>query len=131
MYGGQMERRFSKMGVFITGFIVGIVVSVLIAVGLVRYIVQHPQKMIVKAIDMGMDQVVERTVQTMPKDYIGQRQVEISSSAEKFAQAFSQNRISSEEMNSLARAFFQVIADQQITPVEIDHLLDLINQYAE
>lgn len=126
-----MERQFSKARVFITGFIAGVAVAGLMGVGMVRYLIQHPQKLIVKAIDMGMDRVVERTVQTISKDYIGQRQVEISASAEKFAQAFSQNRISSEEINLLARTFFQIIADQQITPVEIDWFLDLVNQCAE
>ncbi len=126
-----MQKRFSKTGVFMTGFIVGLLVSGLVVIGLGAYLLQHPQEVIVRVVDMGMDRVIERTVQTIPQDYVTQRQAEISTSAEKFAQAFSQNRISSEEMNILASAFFQTIADQQITPAEIDRFLQLINQVAE
>ena len=126
-----MRKQFSKTGVFITGLIVGIVISGLMAIGFATYIVRNPQKVIVKVIDMGMDRVIERTIQTIPQDYIGQRQTEISMTAEKFAQAYSQNRISPEEMNFLASTFFQTIADQQITPAEIDRLLQLINQVSE
>ncbi|MBN2029089.1 hypothetical protein JW824_02495 [bacterium] len=126
-----MQKRVSKTGVFMTGFVVGVVVSGLVVIGLATYVIRHPQEVIVRVVDMGMDRVIERTVQTIPQDYIGQRQAEIAASAEKFAQAFSQNRISSEETKALASTFFQTIADQQITPAEIDRLLQLINRVAE
>ncbi len=126
-----MQKRSFKTGVFLSGFLTGIVVTALIVVLLAGYFVRHPQKVMVKVVDMGMSRVVEKTVQTIPRDHIGQRQDEITESAERFAKAFSENRVSTEEINSLASAVFTIMADQQITSLEIDHLLDLINQYAE
>jgi hypothetical protein len=129
-----MEKRLSRIVLFIAGFFSGLIVSALIVVGVAYYAIQYPQKVIVRAVDFGIDKAVEKTVektiQSIPKDYIGKRQGEITSSAERFARAFSQDRISQEEANGIARQFLTSMADQQITPQEIDDLLRLVNRCA-
>lgn len=129
-----MERRTykksSRTGVFFLGFFVGVLVSAAVAVGLAGYLIRHPQAVIEKAADIAVDRVVERTVQTVPKAYIGQNQEVIASSARQFADAFSQNRITPTEMNLLAKKMLATIADQKITQAEIDDILQLMNRYS-
>lgn len=112
------------------GFFVGVLVSAAVAVGLAGYLIRHPQAVIEKAADIAVDRVVERTVQTVPKAYIGQNQEVIASSARRFADAFSQNRITPTEMNLLAKKMLATIADQKITQAEIDDILQLMNRYS-
>lgn len=115
---------------FFLGFFVGILVSAAAAVGLAGYLIRHPQTVMVKAADVAVKHVVEKAVESVPRDYIGQRQDDIAASAHRFSQAFSQNRVTSAEMNTLARQMVAVIADQQITETEIDNLLRLMDSYA-
>jgi len=84
-----------------------------------------------KAVDMGLNRVVNKTIQTVPQTYIGQRQNDIATTAQKLAQAYSENRISPAEMDGLARKVFTAMADQQITKQEIDDLLKIMNQLAQ
>lgn len=129
-----MERRnqrgFSKGGSFFIGFFVGILVSALVVVGLAGYFIKHPKTLIEKAADVAVDRVVERAVQSVPKDFIAKRQEAIANSAHRLAQAYSQNRITPAEMNLLVKKMFAAVADQKITPAEIDEILQLANRYS-
>lgn len=126
----RKQRGFSRGGTFFVGFFVGVLFSAFVVVGLAGYFIRYPQKIIVKAVDLGMNRVVEKTVESIPRDFVSERQEEITESAQRFAQAFTQNRISQADMNVLARKFFSVIADQKITPEEIDEILRLVNRYS-
>lgn len=125
----QKKRgTFSKSGTFFIGFFLGILVSAFSAIGLARYVMLHPQQMMVKAMDMGMGQVVEKTAESVPKDYIGQRQNDIAKSAQDLADAFSQDKLTPAEMNLLAQKMLVAVADQQLTTAEIDELIRFANQ---
>ena len=78
---------FSKAKIFTAGFVTGVLISMLAAAGFVQYILRHPKKVLVKAVDMGMDRVVQKTVQSIPRNYIGQRQDDIARSAQHLASA--------------------------------------------
>ena len=126
----RKQRGLSRGGTFLVGFFVGVLCSAFVVVGLAGYFIRYPQKIIVKAVDLGMNRVVEKTVQSIPRDFVSERQEEITASAQQFAQAFTQNRISQADMNVIAKKFFSVIADQKITPEEIDEILQLVNRYS-
>ena len=124
----KRQRGFSRAGTFFTGFLVGILVSALVLVGLASYLIKHPKTLIEKAADVVVDRVVERAVQSVPRDFVGLRQEAIANSAQRLAQAYYQNRLTPEELNELAKKAFRVLADQQITPEEIDEVLQLANR---
>ena len=128
----EIKRRksFSRGGTFFIGFFFGMLASVLIAIGLLSYFIRHPQRAMVKMVDMGVNRMVEKTVESVPREYIGQHQEEISESVQRFTQAFSQNRIDSDEMNQIIKKIFAAIADQKVTASEMDGLLLLANQLA-
>ena len=125
-----MKTKSSRAGTFFIGFFVGILVSAAVVVGLAGYLIKHPQTIIVKAADVAVDRVMERAIQTVPKEFIGRNQEAIASSARNFADAFSQNRISSTEMNLLAKSMLSAVADQRITQAEIQRILQLMDQYS-
>lgn len=123
------KKGFSRGGMFTIGFLLGILSTLLILAGIAGYAMKHPQQILVKVADYGVRKTIQKTTQSMPRDYIGQRQNDIARSAQQFAQAFSENRITQHEMALIGRQFFVVMADQKITPDEIDHLLRTIDQY--
>ena len=127
----RRERRGSpRVGIFFIGFFVGILVSALVVVGLAGYLIRHPKTLIEKAADVAVDRIVERAVQSVPKDFIAKRQEAIANSAHRLAQAYSENRITPAEMNLLAKKMFAAVADQKITPGEIDEILQFINRFS-
>jgi hypothetical protein len=123
------KKRFSRGGMLAIGFLLGILFTLLVLAGVTSIIMKHPQQVLVKVADYGVRQTIQKTTQSMPRDYIGQRQNDIAKSAQEFAKAFSENRITQQEMGLIGRQFFVVMADQKITPDEIDHLLRMIDQY--
>ena len=125
----KKQRGFSKGGTFLVGFLVGMLVSVLIVVGLAGYFIRHPQKIIEKAVDVGMSRVVEQAVQSIPKDYMARRQKDISESVRQLTQAFSEDRISSADIQKLSKKVLTAVADRKVTPEEIDELIGLIDQF--
>jgi hypothetical protein len=129
VYRDDEKKRFSRGGMFAIGFFSGVLLTLLIAAGVIGYAMKHPQQVLVKVADYGVRQTIQKTAQSMPKDYIGQRQNDIARSAQQFASAFSENRITQNEMGLIGKQFFVVMADQKITPDEIDHLLRTIDQY--
>jgi hypothetical protein len=127
---GREKKGFSRGGMFAIGFLLGILLTLLILAGITGYFMKHPQQVLVKVADYGIQQTVKKTAGSMPRDYIGARQDDIAKSAQQFAQAFSENKITQHEMGLIGRQFFLVMADQKITPDEIDRLLRMIDQYA-
>jgi len=127
----SLQKQSSRTGAFFIGFFLGALVTVLVLVGLAGYVIRHPNVVMNKAMDIGINRVVNKTIQSAPQEYIGQRQDDIANTAQKLAQAYSQNRISPAEMDGLARKMFAVMADQQITQKEIDDLLKTMNRLAQ
>jgi len=123
--------RFSKGGMFAVGFFSGVLVSALVLILLVGYLWRHPQAVLVKAADFGVKKVIEKTVESAPREYIGQKQDEIAVTAQKFAKAFSESRISPGDMQMLSAKMLGILADQKITQGEIDEMLRSMNQFAQ
>lgn len=121
----RKQRGFSKSGTLLVGFLLGFFVSVLVFLGLAGYFVRHPQRMLVKAVDLGMGRVVEQTVESVPKDYVVEHQDEIVEEVHRLFQAYSQGRISSDDIRAFTKAIVDAIADKELDPSEIDGLLML------
>lgn len=128
----------SKFGIFMFGFLFGIIVSGIGAVLVARYMMQHPQEVMAKVQDLGMDQVVERaveksvekTVAAIPQDLVAVRQDDINRTVQNITQAYSENRITPTDMQLIAGKFFGMMADQKLTPQEMDEMLNFMNKIA-
>jgi len=129
----------SKIGVFILGFFFGILMSAAIAFFMVRYTIQNPQVVTSRIRDLGVNKVVEKaveksvqkTVMAIPQNVVAVRQDDINHTVQNLTQAYSENRITPADMQLIAGKFFGMMADQKITPQEMDALLNFINQIAK
>lgn len=136
---GSSSSTGAKFGTFVFGFFFGIVVSGIGAFVIARYMMQHPQAVMSKAHDLGMDQVVEhaveksveKTVAAIPQDMVAVRQQDINQTVQNLTQAYSENRITPTDMQLIAGKFFGMMADQKITPQEMDEMLSFMNQMAK
>ena len=123
-------RRFSKAGMFFMGFFSGLLVAAALLVVSAGYVFKHPQIVLTKAGDFGVGRVFEKTMESAPKEYIGKKQDEIAVTAQQFAKAFSENRISPADMQLITARLVSVMADQQITQDEVDETLRMMNRFA-
>ncbi len=122
------RRNFSRTGVFFTGFLSGVVIIIVIGILGVTYIIKNPERMMEKVADLGIKQALVRTMRTVPRRYIAERKDDIVESANRFLQAYSQGNLSTRQLNTLTQKVFESTADQEITPEEMDDLLNTINQ---
>jgi hypothetical protein len=127
----RRPSRFSKTGLFFIGFFAGLLVAAGLVIAAAGYVMKNPEVVLVKAADFGIKRVVEKTVESAPKEYIGQKQDEIAATAQGFARAFSENRISPADMQMITARMIALMADQRITEDEIDGMLRLMNQFAQ
>jgi hypothetical protein len=127
----KRPSRFSKAGMFFVGFFSGLLAAALVLAALAGYVFKHPQAVLVKAGNLGIKRVVEKTVNSAPKAYIGEKQDEIAVTARKFAKAFSENKLSPADVQLLAANFMGMMADQKITKEEIDSMLGMMNQFTQ
>ena len=131
--------RGSKFGSFIFGFFVGILISGIAAFLFIRYMMDHPQVIVTRAQDLGMNKVVEKvveksvgkTISSIPQDVVQVRQDDINRTVQNFTEAYAGNRITPMEMQLIAGKFFGLMADQQITPQEMDEMLNFMNEMAK
>jgi hypothetical protein len=130
----RQKSRSSKGGIFFIGFLVGVLATTLVILALFGYLIKNPRTVMVRAANLGMTKVVkksvEKTVSSIPREYVAVRQETINRSVQGLTQAFSENRLSSADVQVLAGEFFRVMADQKITSREIDRLLKMIDQYS-
>lgn len=126
----RKKSSFSKPGMFFVGFFSGILIAALVLFFLAGYFLKHPQAIIVKAANLGVNRVIEKTVESTPREYIGLKQDEIAGTAQNFAKAFSENRIAPADMQMLGAMMMGILADQKITEKEIDDMLRSMNQFA-
>ena len=103
---------------------------IIIVIGIlgVTYIIKNPERMMEKVADLGIKQALVRTMRTVPRRYIAERKDDIVESANRFLQAYSQGNLSTRQLNTLTQKVFESTADQEITPEEMDDLLNTINQ---
>ncbi|MBN2104505.1 hypothetical protein JW835_10745 [bacterium] len=128
----------SRIGNFILGFFFGILLSLGGIYFTARYAIKNPQVITERARDLGMEKMVEkaveksvqRTVASIPRDVVSVRQDDINRTVQNLTQAYSENRITPTDMQLIAGKFFGMMADQKITPQEMDELLNFMNQMA-
>jgi flagellar capping protein FliD len=125
------RNRGSSVGVFFGGFISGIIVVILILGIVGMSILKSPTKLSVLAKRFGMTTVVEKTVvktvtktvQSIPRGEIAVRQDQINRTFQHLTQSFSDNRLTYEDIQKLSDRLFTAMADQTVSPKEIDDLL--------
>ncbi len=122
--------HFSKAGMFFVGFFTGILLLSLAGILAARYVMKNPQAVMTKVAYPQVSRMIEKTVATAPKEYIGQKQDDIAVTAQAFARAYSENRITPDDVQLLGARVFAVLSDQQITQAEIDDLLRTMRAYA-
>ncbi|MCK5148390.1 hypothetical protein KAR48_16660 [bacterium] len=120
-------RRKGSAGKFFAGFFIGIMLCVILAAAGGLYLYKNPQKVARVAVREA-NNVVRRTMDSMPKNYLAQREVEISQLFSRFVSAYSQGRLSADAMDQLMQAGFGIAADQQVTPQEIDAMMIKMRQ---
>lgn len=125
------EKGFSRAGSFFIGFFLGMLVCVIIVIAALKYVISNPQPVIIKAVDLGATRLIEKTVETIPKEYVVVHQNDINQSVMKVTQAYAEGRLTSSDIQSMGREVFQLIADQEITSDEIDRMIRLINRIVE
>ena len=133
------KRRGGSAGIFFGGFLTGIVVVILIFGVVGMSILKNPAKLSTLAKRFGMTTVVEKTVvktvtktvQSIPRGEIAVRQDQINRTFQHLTQSFSENRLTYEDIQKLGDRFFTVMADQSVSPKEIDDLLRLAEQLGQ
>lgn len=129
----------SRIGSFFSGLFTGILLCVIAAVALGVYGFNHPEQVIDKAMVLGGGQLIEkkvsetvnRTVETIPKDYVAMKQQDINRSFNKLTTAYSEGKLSDTDMQMITGYFYQMMADQKVTSQEIEKLLKFIDSLSK
>jgi hypothetical protein len=124
----EKQHHFSRGRVFFSGFLAGIAAMVLIFIGLAGYAIRYPQKVMVKAFDAGVSRVVDRMVESIPRDVIAVRQSDIVDAVTRITQAYSENCISSADIRMLSKNALNAAADKKVTREEMDELFRLVQR---
>ena len=122
--------HFSKSGMFFIGFFAGILVVAAAAIVLANYVLKNPQLVMGKVATVSMGKLIQKTAATAPREYIGQKQDEIAVTAQAFAKAYSEQKVTPEDVQAIGVKVLSVLADQKITQQEIDEVLRMMQRYA-
>ena len=132
-------RQGSGFGKFWAGLATGILVS--IAVGLIFLLsaMRNPRMLLKGAQKFGLVQAVEKTavraasktLQTIPKEYVALRQEVIGTTVRKLTDAYSDNKLNDQDISRLTGRFYESIADQNVSPEEIDQILKMVDEVAK
>jgi hypothetical protein len=127
---GRRQEPKSRTGAFLWGILLGLFIALIAAGLLIVYMIQHPEKTVARAMDLGMDKVVYRTLESLPREHIQKRQDDLADLAQRLVRAYARNRISPEDLDRLTREIFETASDQRVTPDEIDALIILAENMA-
>lgn len=132
------ERQSSGFGKFWAGLATGILISV--AAGLIVLLgaMKNPRILLKGAQRFGLEQAVEKTairaasqtLQTIPKEYVALRQEVIGTTVRKLTDAYSNNKLSDNDISKITGRFYESIADQNVSPEEIDQILKMVDEVA-
>lgn len=123
----KRRRNASRWGSFFIGFILGVVISGLLAAGAIVTMLRNPQKILVKAVDLGIARAAQKTVESIPRAYVAERQEEITNTVRELTRAYHENRLDAEGVKAITGRFVDVVADQQVTSDEIEALINLVD----
>jgi len=121
---------FSKSGMFFVGFFCGILLAAAAGLMGARYLIHNPQVVMGKIATAGMGRIIQKTAESAPREYIGQKQDEIAVTAQAFARAYSEQKVTSEDVQAIGVKVLSVLADQKINQQEIDEVLRMMQGYA-
>lgn len=107
---------------FFAGVFTGLLLSAVLAAAGGYYLYKNPQR-VTQVVVKEANHAVRRTMESMPKDYLAQREAEISALFSHFVRAYSMGKITAEGMDAMTQSAFQAASDQVVTPAEIDELL--------
>ena len=133
-----MANGKSTVGSFFSGLFFGIFICLIAIVALGFYAFNNPDKFLNKALAMGGGQLIEtkvtetvnKTVESIPRDFVALKQKDINRSFNKLTTAYSEGNLSSTDMQMIAGQMYQMMADQKVTPKEIEKLLKFIDTLA-
>jgi hypothetical protein len=83
-----------------------------------------------KVATAGIGRMIQKTAESAPREYIGQKQDEIAVTAQAFARAYSEQKVTPEDVQAIGVKVMSVLADQKINQNEIDDVLRLMQRYA-
>ena len=121
---------FSKSGMFFVGFFCGILLAAAAGLMGAKYLINNPQVVLGRVASAGMGKLIQKTAASAPREYIGRKQDEIAVTAQAFAKAYSEQKITPEDVQAIGVKVMSVLADQKISQQEIDEVLRLMQRYA-
>ncbi len=121
---------FSKSGMFFIGFFCGILIAAAAALMGAKYLINNPQVVLGRVASAGMGRLIQKTAESAPREYIGRKQDEIAVTAQAFARAYSEQKITPEDVQAIGVKVMTVLADQKINQQEIDEVLRMMQRYA-
>jgi hypothetical protein len=124
------NEKFSKSGMFFVGFFTGILLVAASVIALANYVLKNPQLVMGKVATVSVGKLIQKTAATAPREYIGKKQDEIAVTAQAFAKAYSEQKVSPEDVQAIGMKVLGVLADQKITQQEIDDVLRMMQLYA-
>ncbi len=124
----KTRQKKSKKGIyFFSGFFSGIIFIAIIAAAGGLYLMRNPE-LIKKQVYHSGGRIISRSMQSLPKDYLNEKQDEIIDLANQFIRAYSSDKLTSHDMDNISQAVFTAAADQKITPREADQLMALVKE---
>jgi|GEM_PF-1144943 len=134
----MQERQSSGFGKFWAGLAAGILISIAAGLIVLLSVMKNPRMLLKAAQKFGLEQAVEntairaasQTLQTIPKEYVALRQEVIGTTVRKLTDAYSDNKLSDQDISRLTGSFYESIADQDVSPEEIDRFLKLVDEVA-
>jgi hypothetical protein len=121
---------FSKSGMFFIGLFCGILLAAAAGLMGAKYLINNPQIVMTKVASAGIGKMIQRTAESAPREYIGQKQDEIAVTAQAFAKAYSEQKVTPEDIQAIGIKVMSVLADQKISQNEIDDVLRMMQRYA-
>jgi hypothetical protein len=121
---------FSKTGMFFIGFFCGILLAAAAGLMGAKYLINNPQIVMTKVASAGMGRLIQKTAESAPREYIGRKQDEIAVTAQAFAKAYSEQKVTPEDVQAIGVKVMSVLADQKINQNEIDDVLRMMQRYA-
>ena len=83
-----------------------------------------------KVASVSVGKLIQKTAESAPREYIGSKQDEIAVTAQAFAKAYSEQKVTPEDVQAIGVKVLSVLADQKITQQEIDEVFRMMQRYA-
>jgi hypothetical protein len=112
---------------FFAGLFTGIALTIAALVLGGIYFMRNPE-LITKQIHQRGSRVISHTMQSLPKEYLADKQDEVIELVNAFVRAYSEDRITFADMDRISQKAFTAAADSRITPREADEFMVLVRE---